>query len=173
MTKVVCIDPIEHAFLAAPDDQMFSGNQDGSRGVQVIIVFIQLKVVGGRKPVQQMQVRIEFDKALAELRRAVPTAVSGDEVDVALFVHRGRLTGLPDTGFLAAGRSIEDANLFEGGVVVTEQEAVIGVLVAMRGIAYENIAPGKDERRALVLHQRVKAESLDDSRTVRQIGSGG
>ena len=43
----------------------------------------------------------------------------------------------------------------------------------MRGKAYENIAPGEDERRALVLHQRVKAGSLDDRRTVRQIGSGG
>src|ERR1035441_11105978 len=94
MSKVFRIDPVEHALFAAADHQVRSGNQDGAGSVQVIVIIIQLKVVGGRKPVEQVHLRIQFDKALAELRSAVPTAVSSNEVDVALVIHGRRLTGL-------------------------------------------------------------------------------
>src|ERR1039458_7960693 len=155
MSKVFGIDPIQHTFLAASYHQVSSGNQDGSGRVQVIVILIQLKVVGGRKPVQQMHVRIELDKALAELGSAVPTTISGDQVDVALVIHGRRLTRLPDACFRSARRSIEDGNLLQRRFVVAEQESVIGVLVTMRSVAYQDIAPGKNKGRALVLRQWV------------------
>ena len=120
MAEAFRIDRVQHAFLAASYNQVRAWNQDSSRGVQVIVILIQLKVIGGSKPVQQMHVRIEFDKALAELRGAVPTAVSGDEVNVALTIHGRRLAGLPDARFRSAGGSIEDANLLQRSIVVTQ-----------------------------------------------------
>src|ERR1035438_3975822 len=141
MSKVFRIDPVEHALFAAADHQVRSGNQDGAGSVQVIVILIQLKVVGGRKPVEQVHLRIQFDKALAELRSAVPTAVSSNEVDVALVIHGRRLTGLPDACFLSARRSIEDTNLLQRCFVVAEQESVIGVLVAMRSVTMKTLPP--------------------------------
>ena len=130
-------------------------------------------MVGRREPVQHMHVGVKSDKALAELRRAVPTAVSSDEVDVALVIDRRRLTRLPNACFLPSGRSVKDANLLQRGSVVSQQKSVIRILIAVRCIAYKNIASGKDKRRTLVLHQRVEAWSHNGSRAVWEIGSGG
>ena len=50
---------------------------------------------------------------------------------------------------------------------------MIGLLVAMRSVAYEDIAPRKNKRRALILQQRIKPRSLNGSRAVGQIGASG
>ena len=61
---------------------------------------------------------IELDEALAELRCAIPAAVSGDEIDVSLVIDSRRLTGLPDAGFPSAWRSVENADLLQRSSVV-------------------------------------------------------
>src|ERR1035438_4668657 len=118
MAEVIGIDDVEHTLFAAANYQVRSGNQDSSRRVQVIVVLVQLKMISRCKPVDQMHPRVEFYKALAELSCAVPTSVPGDEIDVALVIDRGRLTGLPDARFLSAGRGVEDADLFQPSSLV-------------------------------------------------------
>src|ERR1700721_1145494 len=86
MAKVLGVDNIEHALFSAADHQVRSGNQDSSRGVEIVVGLVQFKMVGRCEPVQQTQVRIELDEALAELWSAVPAAVSGDEINVPLFM---------------------------------------------------------------------------------------
>src|ERR1700721_1234916 len=112
-------------------------------------------MIGGCKPVDQMHVWIEFDKALAELRCAVPAPVSGDEIDVPFVIDGGRLTGLPNARFLSAWRCIEDADLLQRSCVVAQQESMIGTIVTVRRIANEHIPSGEEEPRALVLPQRA------------------
>src|ERR1700678_3498028 len=78
MAKVLGVDNIEYALFSAANHQVRSGNQDSSRGVEIVVGLVQFKMVGRCEPVQQTQVRIELDEALAELCSAVPAAVSED-----------------------------------------------------------------------------------------------
>src|ERR1035438_270984 len=101
--EVPRIEQVHCSLFAAAEDQVRSGNEGCAGGVEVHIRAVQLEVVGGREPVEQLEVGRELEKTLAEVVHTVPASIAGNDVDVALGVHRRSLTGLPDARLGACG----------------------------------------------------------------------
>lgn len=90
---------------------MGAGDQQGTGGIEVDVLSVEIFVVGGREPVEQMQVRVELDKTFAEIGLSIPASISGDKINISVRVSGRSLTGLPDTGGVAGRRRIENAGL--------------------------------------------------------------
>ena len=164
---------IEDAFLAAAEDDIRVGEEGGAGGVEVVVFAVELFVVGGCEPVEEVELGVELEEGLAEVVGAVPGAVAGDHVEVAGGVDGGGLAGVPDAGGFAGGRGVECGGLAEGGGAVGEEEAVVGELVAVGGVADVDGVVGEREGGALVLHEGVEGGGGDDGGAVGEVGSGG
>src|SRR5271156_4533962 len=130
MSEMIGIDQVEHTFFAAACHEVLSWNQGSSRRIEVIVLLVQLKMVGRSEPVEHLHPGIEFDEAFTELSCTVPTAIPRRKIDVALTVHCGSLSRLPNARALSTRRCIEYSNLLQGGRVVSQQKPVIRPLIA-------------------------------------------
>jgi hypothetical protein len=173
VAEVGGVEGIEDAFFATADDAVGVGDEGCAGGVEVVVVFVELEVVGGGEPVEEVEVGVELEEGLAEVGDAVPGAVAGDDVDVAGGVDGGGLAGVPDAGAGAGGRGVEDGGLVEGGGVVGEEEAMVRLFVAVGGVADVDGAVGEREGGALVLHEGVEGGGGDGDGAVVEVGTGG
>src|SRR5271168_5412175 len=118
MSDMVDIDQVEHTLFASACHQVLSWNQGSSRGIEVIVLLVQLKMVGRSKPVEHLHPGIELYEAFTELSCPIPTAIPRHKIDVALTVHCGSLPRLPNARALSTRRCIEYSHLLKGGRVI-------------------------------------------------------
>src|ERR1700722_16906611 len=132
-----------------------------------------MRMIRGRKPIQHFEIGVEFEKAFAEIRTAIPTSVAGDKVDVSLRIDSGSLTKLPDARRFAFRRSVEHPGLLKRLGVITDQEAVIGLFVAVRRVGNIYLSAGEKQAGPLTLHQWMEGGRCDRHRAHRAICSSG
>src|ERR1700753_4444289 len=130
-----------------------------------------MRMIRGRKPIQHFEVGVECKQALAELRTAIAASVAGNKVDVSLRIDSGSLAKLPDARRFTFRRSVEHPGLLKRLGVITDQEAVIGLFVAVRRVGYIYLSAGEKQAGPLTLHQRTGAGRCDRHRAHRAICS--
>ena len=88
---------IQNSLLPGIHHQASPRNQNGAGTIEITIDEIEVRVIGRCKPIQYLEVGVKLEKALAEVRPAVPASIPGDKVDVSVCVYGGSLPKLPDT----------------------------------------------------------------------------
>src|SRR5262249_19704691 len=110
---------------------------------------------------------------------AVAEAVAGGEVQVALGVEAEVAAALPAAGGAAVGPGVEHLLQRQGGRVVADHPAVVGAVVAVRGVGeVHRLAAARAgdqlERHAVIFFPRVEAQDPVDAADARAgHGDGG
>src|ERR1019366_894121 len=129
------------------------GQQQGAAGTKVDVTHIEVALIERREPVAQLKGACrglaELDDAIAEVRAAVVTAVTGSEVGVKVGVSGTARSAHPYTAVAAVGSGVPNGLLCERTGVVRHHPPVEGAGIALGSPAYNDVAILKEQCRAL------------------------
>ncbi len=165
MAHVRCIEQVKIAILTAPDDKIFSRNQEWAGRCEVDVTFVQRSVIRRSMPVLQTKVAAKFEEGLTKVTFSVPGSVSSNHVDVPGAISRRPVARLPDSRLAVIRTGIEDSDLIQSGGIVGHRISGIQAMVAVTGEGDVDGVVRKQETRPLILIHGTEVGGRDCHRT--------